>query len=181
MWSLYIPTTISRVTIDFSKLPTNSSISIPFSFDATTCGESERSLSGDVDLYKHDSEHPFLRMEGITCVPFSPPRSKDDNKLFFHETWNPVNPDVVLASYDRYATQEDHDFAEAMERVSYFYANQLDSEIPADHPERSNGPYKGLFGFVNDISSNAPDARHLYIKTEWRSDTNRDIAPTIER
>ena len=181
LWSLHVPTAIRRVTVDLSLLPRSSSGPFLLPFDAILSGDDEMALSGDVDVYTAAGEHAMLQIEGISCVPFSTATAKDDRRLFSHETWSTANPDAVVAAGSHHASAEDYALAEAMERTSYFYVRRLQHQVPLDHPARVSGPYKGLFTFVEDILMNAPNDRHPFIKTEWKSDTEADIAPLISR
>jgi hybrid polyketide synthase/nonribosomal peptide synthetase ACE1 len=180
LWSLHVPTAIRRITVDLSLLSPSSSEKLLLPFDATLSGDDDTALSGDVDVYTREGE-AMLQIEGITCVPFSSATARDDRKLFSHETWTTATPDAVLAAGSHGASAEDYNLAEAVERTSYYYVRQLQRQIPLNHPARVSGPYVGLFRFVDDIITTAPDERHPFIKTEWKCDTQADIAPLISK
>ncbi|KAF2185492.1 polyketide synthetase [Zopfia rhizophila CBS 207.26] len=181
LWSIHVPKSIKRVTMDLSIRPLFSSGSVYLPFDATATGNEETKLSGDVDLFDPAGHNTVLQIEGITCTPFSPAISKDDRKLFSYEVWTTAEPDAVLASSDRSATEDDYDLAHALERVAYFYMSDIHRKLPIDHSARTSPPYERYFDYMNQVLSDAPDDHHPYIKREWKQDTLEDITPLMRR
>ena len=179
LWTLHVPTSIQRVTLDMSLLSKTIFQSRGFSFDTTLTESDKKGIFGDVNIYS--GEHTVIQMEGIRCDPFAKATQKDDVLLFSREVWNTATPDLSLASRDRHATSKDYELAETVERISYFYIRKLQQEIPLNHPARIAGPYKQYLDFMADIASNAPSVRHPYVKKEWEGDKLNDIISLIEK
>ena len=171
LWSLHVPKTIRRVTVNPHLCTFGPSRKGNLRFDSTQSYDQSSEIIGDVDVYPPDSLHAMIQVEELICVPFSRAIAKDDKRLFSTITWEVAAPSVEETTYQGRATPEEHDLAVFLERASYFYLRNLDHNVPRDHGARSDGPLKHLFSFASHAISLVTSGQHLSGKSEWESDT----------
>lgn len=181
LWSIYVPTTIQRVTVNPSLCARNHDREVLLPFDAVLPQDDELALHGDVDVYSETGQQAILQVEGVHCIPFTGATPADDTKLFSGVTWRGAVPNGEAVVWDGRATADEYALALNLERLSYFYLRNLEKEIPQDHPARVEGWSKGLFGFSAHILSQVLSGRHKYAKREWENDTLDEILVPLQR
>lgn len=123
----------------------------------------------DVNIYTGSSDQGMVQIQGLECVPFSPPTVQDDKSPFCHLVWDVAEPDIQLVL-------EDHQLAALLQRTASFYLRVLEREIPISHPSREDQRYKELFKrksllATGDTSSYQP---------QWEEDTLESLAVAQE-
>ncbi|MCJ1477282.1 hypothetical protein MMC13_005953 [Lambiella insularis] len=181
LWSIYVPTTIQKVTVNPSLCVQYHDKDVYLQFDAALPFDDELALHGDVDVYSEDGCQAMLQVEGVHCVPFTGPTAADDTRLFSAVSWSTAVPSGDAVSWDGRATAKEYELALNLERLCYFYLRNLEKEIPRDHPARVGGWTKKLFGFVADVLSSVSSGRHQYAKTEWENDTLEQVLVPLQR
>ncbi|KAI1176375.1 beta-ketoacyl synthase domain-containing protein [Nemania sp. FL0916] len=177
LWSLHVPTSFSKLRINPALCGGNwlgGASSVPFS--ASSVSTTKPGIVGDVSIYGVDSQHAAIQLEGMTAVPFSEATVSDDKKIFSRTVWGNLHPSGEEVSFDDNITQEDEDFAYALERLSTYYTRKFDRELAADHPARSQKPFSDYLHFCQHMNTLQREGRHVYAKKEWLNDTAEDIS-----
>ncbi|KAL2048919.1 hypothetical protein ABVK25_010772 [Lepraria finkii] len=175
LWSLHLPTSISRIRINPHLGALIAGQSIDLMFDSAIIESSRAGIFGNVNLYTPHVENALLQLEGMRAVPFAGATSKNDINLFSSMTWGPasLNGEAVVGPYR--ASCEEYDLAYVLERVATFYLRLLDQTTPESHPARTTGAYVGYFNYATHVISQVSAGRHPYAKKEWMSDTLEHI------
>ena len=175
LWSLHLPTTISRIRINPYLGAMIAGQRIDLMFDSAIIESSRAGIFGNVNLYTPHVENALLQLEGMRAVPFAGATSKNDIDLFSSMTWGPasLNGEAAVGPYR--ASSEEYDLAYILERVATFYLRLLDQTTPESHPARTTGAYVGYFNYATHVISQVSASRHPYAKKEWMSDTLEHI------
>ncbi|CAA9957838.1 Acyl transferase domain [Pyrenophora teres f. maculata] len=177
LWSLHVPTSIFRVTVDVDAVGKSSSFEILAELGEKDECRSEAPICGDIDLVLASTGHVALQVEEIHCVPFARSTATEDKLLFSETVWDVATPDVSKIVFDGHPSQHDHDLAIVAERACYYYLRLLDTEIPSDHPARSSGPYVGMFNYTRYVLNQVAADEHPHVTKAW----DLDEWPDIER
>lgn len=181
LWSLHVPTSIGRILVNLTALKTFDTYPTEFPFNSFASHGRVVGLSGDVDVFSPDGKSLVLQIEEVICTPFSPPTAKDDRKIFFSQTWGVAHADATLASSDHEVTQEQHDFALALERLSYFYMQKVQESVPEDHWARSSSSWSHYFAYIRDVLLNGATNEHRHVQMEWQSDTDETLVSLTQK
>lgn len=101
MTGMHVPRRIQRLTInpDFCALENDNEANL--AFDAVHSRPLPHpNLVCDVSIYPStngEHDHGMVQIQGLECVPFSPPTAQDDKSPFYHLVWDVAEPDVGLA------------------------------------------------------------------------------------
>ncbi|KAJ4361125.1 uncharacterized protein N0V89_001694 [Didymosphaeria variabile] len=189
LWSMHVPKTIDRITVNpcTSGSHVTSGQQLPFSSYLQN-RMADSSFKGDVDVYpprvrsfsaSDESSHAMVQVEGLDCVPFSPPTAQDDREIMSVMVWDSAFPDAGKAAYDLRPIPDPRELelARFLERLSYYYLKQLQDSIPLDHPSRKDGqPLSKLFSFAKYVDSRIASGQLPFWKEEWFQDTQASIA-----
>ncbi|KAI0436038.1 beta-ketoacyl synthase domain-containing protein [Xylaria telfairii] len=181
LWSLHVPTSFSKLRINPALCGRNWTGAAAAPFTAMTADATGPGIFGDVSIYSVESQEAAIQLEGMRAVPFSEATVADDKKVFSHTVWRSLNPSGEEAAFDDEITQEDEDFAYALERLSTYYTRIFDRELEADHPARSQRPFNDYLHFCQHMNALQESGKHVYAKKEWINDTADDIAAICSR
>ncbi|KAI0013521.1 hypothetical protein F4779DRAFT_640909 [Xylariaceae sp. FL0662B] len=182
IWAMHVPKAIRRIS--FNPRLCQSSLSRgsrPVPFESVQSCNGHSSLIGDVDLFDVGTNRAIIQVEGLSCVPFSPATADDDRELYSTIVWAADGPDARMVASLRAGVAEDHDeVSQILERVAFFYLQNLEREIPSHHPSRVDGPLRGLFRFAAHIASLIEKGRLPFWRDEWYFDTHEIITRLCE-
>ncbi|KAH9875653.1 hypothetical protein IAQ61_003117 [Plenodomus lingam] len=181
LWSLHVPRTIQRITINPSLCKPGMLHGKSLRID--TCQPNQSSgLRGDVDIYPTSEElsHAMIQMEGIECVPFAPATAQDDKQILANVEWGPAFPDAAKASCDLNPTPEETELSQLLDRISFFYLHHLQCSIPQDDPCRREGPISRIFAYAEHIEYLVRRGDRPFWKPDWYNDTQESIAKASE-
>lgn len=181
LWSLHVPTSFSKLRVNPALCGRNWTGAAAAPFTAMTADATGPGIFGDVSIYSVESQEAAIQLEGMRAVPFSEATVADDKKVFSHTVWKSLNPSGEEAAFDDEITQEDEDFAYALERLSTYYTRIFDRELEADHPARSQRPFNDYLHFCQHMNALQENGKHVYAKKEWINDTADDIAAICSR
>ncbi|RYP73786.1 hypothetical protein DL770_007712 [Monosporascus sp. CRB-9-2] len=178
LWSLHLPTRIDRIRINPSLCGRHwlDAAQVPFVASMSDEAESREvsGFQGDVDIHDSTGEHTAVQVEGLHVVPFTPASSADDQQQFYATHWVYSEPNAdIPGTYE--ASVQDKKMATILERGSYFYLRQLEDQIPADHPGRSDTYNAAYLAFASHTHDLVQQGKHRYAKKEWLNDTLEDI------
>lgn len=182
LWSMHVPRTIDRVIVNplLCEIDKIRGKMLPLdSFQVPTIN----TIKGDMDVFPPEVELPgaaltnaMIQVEGLDCVPFSQAMAHDDKQVFSVVEWNSAVPDAAGAAWDMDPTTEQKELAHFLERLSFFYLQNLQRSIPEDDPCRSpDAPLSGMFGMVKHIESLIATGQRPFWKAEWNNDTHETI------
>ncbi|PVH77180.1 hypothetical protein DL98DRAFT_639029 [Cadophora sp. DSE1049] len=143
-----------------------------------TAGSSPgRQLSGDTDIYSVDGKG-LIQFECVQLVPLVGPTPDNDRRLFAEQRWDLASPCAQLAMGGAEATVEDHDLANAVERICLHYMKQTLAQFPASIRQDLDLPwhFSCLFGFFSYIVDTTRNGTRPWVDPEWLADTDEDIA-----
>lgn len=188
LWSMHVPKTIDRITVNPYTLGSHVTSGQQLPFSSYLQDRMTDSFKGDVDVYppridslsaSDESSHAMVQVEGLHCVPFSPPTAQDDREILSVMVWDSAFPDAAKAAYDMSPIPDPRelDLARFLERLSFYHLKQLQDSIPLDNPSRNDGqPLSRLFSFAKHVESRIASGQLPFWKEEWFQDTQTTIA-----
>ncbi|KAL4923299.1 uncharacterized protein BDV17DRAFT_296474 [Aspergillus undulatus] len=132
-------------------------------------------FSGDVSLYTNNSTCAAIQIQGLELKPLGALTAKDDRKVFSKYEWVKNRLDGDLAACDTIVTKHHQDVLEGLERISTFYLNKLDAEVPMDSPLRKEGPHMHYLNYAHHIVELIQNGEHKVAKQDWLDDTLEDL------
>lgn len=183
LFSLHIPTSISRVRVNPSLCGSAWDMEKALSFHVTSGSPTPAGFIGDVKIYglrptTGADSYAAVQMEGVKLVPLA----VRDAKLFSRMVWGPMQPDAAVAAHDDDINKDELEFAAVLERMVLFYLRKFDKETPRDHPARAtDGPLRSYLDFACRVSELVESGRHKYAKPEWLQDTEDKIVQASAR
>lgn len=178
LWSMHIPNKIKRIRVNPALCTALRESGRQLTVEASQPSNllsRKGDIKGDVNIVPADSSYAMIQVEGLKCVPFSPANAEDDKAMFSSTVWGPSSPDASKVVSDGVVTPKHYDLAYSLERMACFYLRKLDQEVPSDHPSRSEGPYRLLFGYASHISGLAKKGAWSFWRSEWDDDTRETI------
>lgn len=126
----------------------------------------------DISIYPSDKDHGMVQIQGLECVPLSPPTEKEDKFPFCELIWDVEEPDVQLV-LDNWRRTEPVELklAIVLQRTASFFLQFLEQEIPAAHPLRDDYRFENLFQW--SISSTMRNT------TLWQSELEHDTLESL--
>jgi hybrid polyketide synthase/nonribosomal peptide synthetase ACE1 len=181
--SLHLPTRIRRIRINPSLcgnywLDVSDAPFVATILDAHGANVAS-GFKGDVEIHNSSGEYSAIQVEGLHVVPFTPATQSDDQQLFHAMHWFDAEPNAdIPGAY--LATAEEKEVAIILERGAFFYLRQLEHQIPADHPGRSDQYNAAYLKFAAHTHKMLLDGKHRYAQNEWLNDTLEDIVATTK-
>lgn len=187
LWSMHVPKTIKRVTVNPSACEAFIVRQAKLAFDSCQPNILDNTFRGDVDIYPAEAgvssepdeiQHAIIQVEGLDCVPFSRATVEDEREPLSVTAWEYATPDVEKAAHDLSPNPDSKELelAQFLERVSFFYLKRLESLVPSGDPCRRIGmPLSGLFHFARHIESRIKTGQLPFWKDEWFRDTPQTI------
>lgn len=183
LWSMHVPRTIDRVVVNplLCEIEKIRGKLLPLdSFQVPTIN----TIKGDMDVFPPEVELPgaaltnaMIQVEGLDCIPFAQAMAHDDKQVFSVVEWNSAVPDAAGAAWDMDPTTEQKELAHFLERLSFFYLQNLQNSIPEDDPCRgADSPLSGMFGMMKHIESLIASGQRPFWKAEWNNDTQETIS-----
>src|SRR5207249_4640027 len=129
LWSLHVPTSIRRISVNPSMCRPNIDQDVRLPFHSVLNDSTSSEISGNVDIYTEDGQHTILQVEGIRAMPLAPATPADDFIIFSEILWNTAVPDGELIAKNDWAAAEEIEMGYLLERVAYYYLRTLDKAI----------------------------------------------------
>lgn len=184
LWSMHVPRTIDRVVVNplLCEIEKIRGKLLPLdSFQVSTAN----TIKGDMDVFPPEAELPgaaaltnaMIQVEGLDCIPFAQAMAHDDKQVFSVVEWDSAEPDAAAAAWDMSPTPAQRDLAHFLERLSFYYLQNLQRSIPEDDPCRGpEAPLSGMFGMAKHIESLIASGQRPFWKAEWNNDTQETIS-----
>jgi hybrid polyketide synthase/nonribosomal peptide synthetase ACE1 len=176
LWSLHVPTSFSKLRVNPALCGKNWADAVSVPFTSLTTNADGSGILGDVSISGNDTQETAIQLEGMRAVPLSKATSADDKKIFSRTVWRNIDPSGEEVTFDDKITQEEEDFAYALERIATYYTRMFDRELAPDHPARSQRPFSDYLHFCQHMNALQNAGRHVYAKKEWLDDTPADIS-----
>ncbi|TDZ13320.1 Polyketide synthase-nonribosomal peptide synthetase [Colletotrichum orbiculare MAFF 240422] len=210
LWSMHVPKTIDSISVDVEACEKVMPSAERLPFDSHQAGGARHIFKGDVDIYPpphpptstpvvasnhedHDAEdvatHAMIQVEGLHCVPFSPATAQQDKELLSVLVWDRASPDAAKAARDgssaAWVDPEKLKLAEFLERLSFFYLQNLQRSVPLDHASRDDEhPLRPLFDLARRVEAMASSggrwSSSSFWRGEWADDTREILAAAAE-
>jgi len=174
LWSLHVPTKISRVRLNPTLLRANSDSQALLPVDASI-SSSNASILGNVEFYAADGQLAVVQVEGIEINPFSMGSPENDAKLFFDIRWNVDAPQGSLITGGARATPQEMELATLCERVAYFYLRTLVEDITGHEWSSAEWYFKHLKKFSDYYIEKIESGKQPHSEKTWKSDTREQI------
>jgi len=169
--NMHLPTSMSSIRVNPALCQSMTDISV----DSRLGRNKSAGFSGDVSLYTNNSECAAIQMQGVELKPLGALTAKDDRKVFSKYQWVKNRLDGDLAACDTTVTKHHQDVLEGLERISTYYLNKLDAEVPVDSPLRKEGPHSNYLNYAHHIVELIQKGEHKVAKKEWLSDSPEEL------
>ena len=178
--NMHLPTSMSSIRINPALCQSMTDISVDSKLGANA--NAQPGFSGDVSFYTNDSACAAIQMQKVELVPLGALTAKDDRKVFSKYHWVQNRMDGVKAAADTTVTKEHEQILEGLERISTFYLNKLDSEVPMDSPLRKpDSPHSHYLNYAHHIISLIRKGSHEVAKKEWLNDTYENLTKVTQQ
>lgn len=174
LWTLHVPTLISRIAVNPDACQSSSGVEIPMPFDATL-SLSENGMTGDVDIYAEDGKNAAIYVEGLHVTPLTQPTAADDRQTFAETLWDIAQPDGALGWSEWALTEDETEGAALCERMCFYYLNQLYRSITLEQREKCDWHQLCVLNWAQFVHETAMSGKHATCKKEWLDDTWDDI------
>jgi hybrid polyketide synthase/nonribosomal peptide synthetase ACE1 len=185
-WSLFLPTSVKKVTIDTSlyRELKRKGLSIEkLAFDAWLVDSPAREMRGDVVFSTPDEAESsaVIQVEGASMISFFESPARDDRAMFFETEWGLSVPDGKLVVGRERATNEELELAEACERIAYYYWRRLEDTLTSSDRENCSDHHKHLLSAITHLLGQEMDGKKSFLKKEWYNDSEEIISALIEK
>lgn len=174
LWSLHVPTSISRIRVDPAICSSEWSQLSKLTFESSTVASDGPGIYGDVDMFAKDDARVVFQIQGMRAVPFTAATERDDKKIFSTFVWDQISPDGNEVASDDAVSQDHCELASVLDRVATFFLREFEREAV---PE-SFKHYLNYAKYVNELQR---EGKHAFAKKEWLNDTLSDIVAASER
>lgn len=169
LWTLHVPTLISRITVNPAATQANSGVEVPLPFDAALA-RSDSGISGDVDIYAEDGKNAIILVEGLHVTPLTQPTEADDRQTFAETVWDKADPDGALGWKEWTLTEEEYEGAALVERMCFYYLRKLHEAITAEERESCDWHQLCVLDWAAYVVGLAANGQHITCKKEWLND-----------
>jgi hybrid polyketide synthase/nonribosomal peptide synthetase ACE1 len=179
LWSLHVPTSISRVLVNpevCASLP-NTAIQIPV---RSSLADGDV-FSANINLFSEGGECIMIQMEDLKIKPFAPATAADDRRLFSHTELGFASPDGASITAGIFPSAEEAEIASHCERVCYYYLRKWKAEISEEEWDKGQPHHAALRNFMDHVLENIAMGTQLFIDKEWSQDTPDQIKALIAR
>lgn len=175
--NMYLPTSIRSIRINPALCKSMTDISV----DSTLGANKSSGFSGDVSLYTNNSGCAAIQMQHVELVSLGAFTAKDDRKVFSKYDWVKNSFDGELAARDIPVGKYHKDVLEGLERISTYYLQKFDLEVPADSPLRKDSAYGHYLRYAHHIIELVLNGEHHMAKKEWLDDSLEDVNIATEQ
>ncbi|EXL67078.1 hypothetical protein FOPG_16777 [Fusarium oxysporum f. sp. conglutinans race 2 54008] len=188
LWSVFVPVRFDNIRVNpllcesvwnrYSRVEPHSASTTTVS--ATVGGTDGVGFTGDVDIFFKDDT--AIQIQGIGVSPFASASATDDERMFARMRWAKMNleEDDIVEAKD-HVTQEQRDLCLAAERIAVYYMRKFDTEVPEDHPARSDPTFGHYLQLCRHVTGLVDKGMHKYALKEWAIDALEDIMTDCAR
>ena len=181
LWSLHVPTSIGRISINPHHYATSRREGTALPFQSAMSSDARDAISADVDIFCESGQYPFIQIESVKLVPFAQASPENDSVLFSKFVWDVACPDGELAAQSELPTRYERLVAHDLERVCFYYLRSLAETITPKEKSDTLWHYRCLLEWASHVSARANSGKHPYLQREWQHDTHDEILGLIER
>lgn len=182
LWSLFLPTSIRKVTISPSICQQDDvTREVQLPFDAWLVDSPVHEIQGDVAIYNQGKTDCSIQIEGLRMVSFVQADPSADRPFFSETVWGVAAPDGDLVVGSERASDEEWELATACERVAYFYWRELDKALTPHERENCEPHHKQLLKTMARSFEQVSNKKHPHVKKEWQQDDEKSIADLVQK
>lgn len=129
LWSLHVPTSIRRITINPYFFPSGSKEPTVLPWQSAVTSEPTFDITADVEIFSEGGNQVIVQIESVGLVPFSRASPDNDACIFSKFVWAIANANGELAAQNERPSAYEKVMAYDLERVSFFYLKLLAETI----------------------------------------------------
>ena len=168
IWAPYLPIHIERLAVNPNVSYRAADLETEMEADAFVTTANSTLLKGDIQLYRYESQHASLQVEGISMKSMSEPQPENDRCLFSETVWGPDVSTGVTEVASR-TVEDDIDLVEALDRVSLFYWRKLVEEAGTEI-SHFQWFHQRMFDAIGFQIASVRDGQHPIAKATWLED-----------
>lgn len=177
LWSLHVPVSFSSVVINPYFTPAGpAGKQSCLRYEARVRSNDDSRIVGDIYLSTEDSSHAFVQFEGASLVPFSPASHRDDIPLFSRFHYYTAAPDGLLAAAGELLSQHDIQMYKDVDRISYWFARNASSSIPATERHGLLSHYQRYLKWCDRMVDMVTRGLHPKVSAACNADSREDVA-----
>lgn len=181
LWSLHVPTSIQRITINPYFCNSGPVKEATFPYQSAVTSEPTANLRADVEVFSEGGKQVFMQIENVCLVPFSRAGPENDSCVFSKFVWDVATADGELAAQNEHPSDYEKVMAYDLERVSFFYLRLLAETITPQEKKQTLLHYKSLLDWASHVVKKVCSGKHLFVKPECQTDTHDQILEIISR
>ncbi|KAK5996292.1 PKS-NRPS hybrid synthetase cheA [Cladobotryum mycophilum] len=174
----HLPTKIDTIQFNVPLLESAVLSETPFRASVPPGGIELSDINGDVDLYTEDGT-TLIQLQGLHTKPLVPPTADTDLQLFSEFTWGPLIPHGRSLTLQGEEAVAERSLFDDLERVAYYYLQNVDREIPREKRVNLLPHQTSLFNYVDHTISRVQDGTLDHVRPEWKNDSHDDILRII--
>lgn len=182
MWTLYIPSSIQRVTLN--PFFTSDSIGKQeiYPWEATVKDFKDTRTSVDITILAKDKAHSFVQVEGLELKPFTASQPENDSVQFSKFDYKIDRPHGDLAApADDGLSAEVIDNAAEVERISLYYLRRLVETITPEEKANALPHYQRLLDWATHAVNVVKLGKNPFVPSNCQADTEEHISAILDK
>ncbi|KAI1359923.1 hypothetical protein F5Y08DRAFT_349225 [Xylaria arbuscula] len=187
IWTTYLPTSIQLVRINVASPDTIDAldhVTPELLADCNVTSVDEKSISGNINIFRAGDGHPEMQIHQFTCSSFSQSRPEDDRQLYAKTVWARDIPQGVddqrIIAHSSESSRDTARLVELCERAAFFYCRELQKSVRPEEQESMDWHMSHLTHWIFDhLLPTIQAGKHPHIKREWENDTQEMVAQWI--
>lgn len=172
---LHVPVALSRVSVDPHHWAKGNQVGNNLHLETHVHQAIYQSIEGSVQVSWSEGGPTVLHIEGCLVQPFSNPTEADDCPFFAEKKWGPAELDVDAAMHDHFELPEELAFAEAVERISFYYVRKIEKEISGYEGTLNEPHHYAMMNWIKHEVDKATNGLNEYILPTWFEDEEDNI------
>lgn len=181
LWSLHVPTSIRRITINPCFFVPGSRKQAILPWQSAVTSEPTSDITADVEIFSEGGHQVIIQVECVGLVPFSRASPDNDACIFSKFVWGIASASGELAAQNERPSDYEKVMAYDLERVSFFYLRLLAETITPQEKSETLWHYKHLLDWASHVLTKVSSGEHPFVKAECLSDTHEQILEIINR
>lgn len=157
-------------SMDYSKLSFTY-----FAYQDSARGE----YSGDIEIYDPNNTSTIVQIQGVLTKPLK--KAPQKTVLFSKTVWKTAHPSLDLISSPESSALEVHNIALDLERITYFYMNELYKAVTSEACTVTDLSHQKFIDFIDHTLSLVSKDQHPHILNSWKDDSKEQISQIFNK
>ena len=179
LWTIHVPTTINKISINPFICPPGAGLGISLPFDASLSASIADGILGDVDIYNESGVNAIVQVEGLHVTPLTMPTAADDRHVFAETVWDVAEPDGELGFKQWVLNDTEKTASLLVERTCLFYMKQLHDTITEEERQKCDWHQTRVLDWAAYTVQLTSEGRHPTCRKEWLNDTYDELHSQI--